>query len=57
MYSVFNMWQYIIVILIGIAVVIYILRKLFKCFFDKSARDNKCASCPGCILKPKNKSQ
>lgn len=50
------MLQYIIVLLIGIAVVIYILNKLFRCFFDKKHRSNHCDSCPGCILNPKNKS-
>lgn len=48
------MLQYIIVIIIGIAVVIYFLNKLFKCFSNKEIRKNQCEDCPGCILHPKN---
>jgi uncharacterized membrane protein YuzA (DUF378 family) len=49
------MLQNIIVILIGIAVAFYLLKKLFRCFLDKKTKKNRCDDCPGCILHPKNK--
>jgi uncharacterized membrane protein YuzA (DUF378 family) len=49
------MLQQIIVILIGIAVVLYLLKKLFKCFGEKDGDKNRCDDCPGCILHPKKK--
>jgi uncharacterized membrane protein YuzA (DUF378 family) len=46
------MTQEIIVILIGIAVLVYLLLK-FKCFFYKKDENNRCDDCPGCLLRPK----
>lgn len=46
--------QYFIVILIGIAILIYLIYK-FRCFFSKKTRKSRCDDCPGCILHPKNK--
>ena len=51
------MIQYIIVILIGIVTVIYVLHKLFRCFFDKKYRVDKCENCSGCVLKSKKEDE
>lgn len=47
------MWQEIAIILIGIAVVFYIGKKIYG-FLKHPKTTNPCASCSGCILKEKS---
>ncbi|MDL2222827.1 FeoB-associated Cys-rich membrane protein [Bacteroidales bacterium OttesenSCG-928-M11] len=49
------MLQYIAITIVGIAVILYLIRKLFSCAFRKKKENNPCDSCAGCILHPKNK--
>lgn len=45
------MWQEIAIIIIGIAVAIYIVWKIYKNFTRKRNPDNPCCGCNGCDLK------
>jgi hypothetical protein len=49
------MLQTIIVIFIGIAVVIYLMRRLFFRPKDKNREKNPCSDCSECPLHPENK--
>jgi hypothetical protein len=55
MQEIIVMLQKIIVILIGIAVVLYVLKKLFRCLGKSGGAPDRCDSCPGCLLHPKKK--
>lgn len=44
------MWQVIAVIIIGILVVVYLVRKIYL-FFTKPKNNNPCDGCTGCALK------
>ena len=45
------MWQYIVVIFIGILVVIYLIRKMYSFLFKKDKKLSDCAGCGGCNFK------
>ncbi|MDR2691527.1 MAG: FeoB-associated Cys-rich membrane protein [Dysgonamonadaceae bacterium] len=49
------MLQYIIVILIGIAVVAFVVKRIYKVFFQKSRSAGLCSDCPGCALNKSRK--
>jgi hypothetical protein len=42
------MLQYIIILLIGIAVIIFVAKKIYKTFFQKNSSSHPCGKCPGC---------
>jgi hypothetical protein len=45
------MLQYIVVILIGIAVVAFVVKGIYKTCFKKNGSVNPCDNCSGCTLK------
>ena len=45
------MWQEIAVFIIGLIVIFYIGKKIYK--FFPTGTDNPCQGCPGCALKNK----
>jgi hypothetical protein len=50
------MWQYIVVYIIGILVVLHLIRKIYQFFFVKKTGSSPCAGCPGCALQNTNTS-
>jgi uncharacterized protein YneF (UPF0154 family) len=42
------MLQYIIVLIIGIAVVIFVAKRIYQTFFQKNKPAGPCDNCPGC---------
>ena len=51
------MWQEIAVFIIGLIVIFYIGKKIYKFFTHPTGTDNPCQGCPGCALKNKNPKQ
>ena len=47
------MWQEIAVFIIGLIVIFYIGKKIYKFFTHPTGTDNPCQGCPGCALKNK----
>ncbi|MBO5226371.1 MAG: FeoB-associated Cys-rich membrane protein [Parabacteroides sp.] len=47
------MWQEIAIILIGILVILYVGRKLYRLLTRPQQKDNPCCGCTGCSLKKK----
>lgn len=45
------MWQYVVVILIGLLAVGYVVRQVYKTFFSKGKDGMPCGGCDGCPLK------
>lgn len=45
------MWQEIAIILIGIIIVLYLGRKIYRFIVHPSKGENPCAGCCGCSLK------
>jgi hypothetical protein len=45
------MFQYIIVILIGIAIAVFVAKRIYQTFFRKNKPVSLCDDCPGCALK------
>ena len=50
------MLQYIIVVLIGIAAVAFVVKKIYKVFFQKNRSAGLCGDCPECALNKSRKS-
>ena len=48
------MWQEIAVFIIGLIVIFYIGKKIYKFFTHPTETDNPCQGCPGCALKNKS---
>ena len=51
------MWQEIAVFIIGLIVIFYIGKKIYKFFTHPTGTDNPCQGCPGCALKKQNPKQ
>lgn len=47
------MWQEIAVFIIGLIVIFYIGKKIYKFFTHPTGTDNPCQGCRGCALKNK----
>lgn len=47
------MWQEIAVLIIGLTVIFYIGKKIYKFFTHPSKTGDPCQGCPGCALKNK----
>lgn len=51
------MWQEIAVFIIGLIVIFYIGKKIYKFFTHPTGTDNPCQGCRGCALKNQNPKQ
>ena len=47
------MWQELAGFIIGLIVIFYIGKKIYKFFTHPTGTDNPCQGCPGCALKNK----
>lgn len=51
------MWQEIAVFIIGLIVIFYIGKKIYKFFTHPTGTDNPCQGCPGMCIKEQNPKQ
>ncbi len=47
------MWQEIAIVLIGIIIILYLWRKIYRFIVHPSKKNTSCAGCCGCSLKEK----
>lgn len=45
------MLQYLIVIIIGIVVIAFVAKRIYRIFFQKDKPAGPCDNCPGCALR------